>query len=530
VSKSFEVTLCLLVGIIILSVAYGQNTKSEDFVSVLIKTDPNYGKSNIVLIKIGDGNSTIESTIIGALVRADFSTEGSVTSASGTFNLLFDGVVKKTVQMTAKGSVLVFDSNDIQAWDSGNYSTHSLMFQVTEGSATVKFPGEIFESRLRFTPSNSSLTVSVKKSDSLTITINHTKIDSTLTDFPLMVRLTAGSPMLEELSWKDRKKFEVTQWGQQLYVEIESWNSSSAVLWVKVPIITDYADTVLNLSFNASMPENIAYIGDTLDSATPNVWSNGYVSVFHLNGNAIDSASARNHGIIQGGVTWVTGPLGDLSARFDGSSGVIVVPDNPGYSSVNNGNKLAQECWLSPETVNWRSYISPLGKGRANEHETKWNLDGGTTGAWKFYILNSKGSYGSGARSSPVEAPRLAPSRVAGEWYMLHGQVIGNLIAIYEGPGIPGQGAPGVGGDIDEVKGWNDYTKGQGVPDGSSINPSDTLSPFYIGRYGGYDPEWQSQNTVPLRIYEVRLSSVNRSIAWMKADYYSQLDQLISIL
>ena len=531
-SKPFGALAGFLLVIILISVVYRQYNPASDGVQVSIIVDLNYGKSNVVF-QSSSNNSSGRSTIIGGVVKANYtSIEGPISSASGTFNLLFDGIIKKTAQIGIDGGVITFDSGEIEEWDSGKNTQHTLSFQLKNDNVTIWLPGGLFESK-SIAPNNRSFSVSVLAPvigpNSVMITIDHTKIDRPLTDFPLMIRLQSDSPVLRALNWTSRKRFEVTQFDQQLYVEIESWNTTGAILWVKVPTISATVDTVLILTFNTSMTENIGYVGDTLDPTTPIVWSNGYVGVFHLNGNAYDSSNARNHGIVEGGVTWETGPLGTLYPRFDGTSGVIVVPDNPGYSSVNNGDKLTEEWWVSLERVNWQGYISPLGKGRIYEHETKWNLDGGPDGAWKFYILNAAGSYGSGARSSPAEPPHMAPTRVAGEWYMLHGQVIGNKIAIYEGPGIPGQGIHGVGGDIDAAQGWNDYTKGDGVPDGAHINPSDTSSPFYIGRYGGYDPEWQSQNTVPLSIYEVRLSSVNRSIAWMKADYFNQLNQLVTL-
>jgi hypothetical protein len=530
--KRTWIIACILAGIILISVAYGQYNTGNTSEKLSIGINVDYGKSNVEIIQKLD-NSSNNSTIIRAVARANFTLiDGSISFASGNFTFLFDGVVKKTEEITSQGAKIFVNSTEIENWDAGNYTNHTLTFQIINGSVTVRLPNNNLESR-SISKNNSSLRVivetPVKKTGSIIITIDHTKIDSPLTDFPLMIHLPIGNPVLEELSWANRTKFELTQWGQQLYVEIESWDTSGAILWVKVPLISSTFDTILTLNYNSSRTSNTEYIGDTLDPTTPNVWSNGYVSVFHLNGNAYDSASTRNHGTIQGGVTWVEGPNGEPCARFDGSSGVIVVPDNPYYSSVNNGDKLSEECWISPERINWKDYISPLGKGSAHKHETKWNLDGGSTGAWKYYILNNEGSYGSGARSSPIEGLRLAPTRIAGNWYMIHGQIIGDLIALYEGPGIPGIGSHGVGGDINETKGWNDYTKGQGVPDGTRITPSDSSSSYYIGRYGGYNPEWQSQDIVPIRIYEVRISAINRSIAWMKADYYSQLNQLIKL-
>ena len=52
-----------------------------------------------------------------------------------------------------------------------------------------------------------------------------------------------------------------TTLGTQCDVEIESWNTQ-AYLWVKVPTINAGAATVLYLYYDATQPDNTAYVGD----------------------------------------------------------------------------------------------------------------------------------------------------------------------------------------------------------------------------------------------------------------------------
>jgi hypothetical protein len=352
---------------------------------------------------------------------------------------------------------------------------------------------------------------------SLRITIDQTKIDSTLTDFPLLIKLTTGSPVLSELTQANRKRMSITQGTQELYVEIESWSTTQAILWVKVPTISATVNTVLTLYYDRSHAENTAYVGDTLDSTTPKVWSNGYVSVFHLSGNAYDSASARNNGQVGSGVTFVSGLVG-VGAQFTGSNR-ITVPDDYYYSPVNNGGIICVEFQIKPLEDSYSSWRSPVGKMGSGTEEYKFNIYGRseTSGPRRFYVFSPDGHYGSGANVSPTTGQSVTR---AGTWYKLQGQTFAGMVALYEGAGTPGRGTRGTGGDVGVNKGWNLYGLGQGCPSGA-VKMKDTGSSFGIGASPG-------QPGLKSIIDEVRISKVNRSMAWMKADSFSELGQLVS--
>jgi hypothetical protein len=98
---------------------------------------------------------------------------------------------------------------------------------------------------------------------------------------------------------------------------------------------------------------------------------------------------------------------------------------------------------------------------------------------------------------------------VVGQW----GAPEADHVYIYNGPGISGHA--GV-----------NYVLGEGAS-GNTIQLQDGPSPVFVG---AYDPEHQGAPTYhDGKIDELRISNVARSVAWMRADYYNQLNSLVTI-
>ena len=181
----------------------------------------------------------------------------------------------------------------------------------------------------------------------LKLTIDYSKIDGALSDFPVMVHLSAGSgigdvdvsAVFDELgSDANRKKIAVTtsDGETQCYVEIERWDDASEKAWlhVKVPSVSDSADTVLYLYYDSAQADNTTYVGDTTDAVTHNVWDANFAAVYHMaqdpNGDGAgaikDSTSNENDGTPTGSMTTadlVDGQVGK-GIDFDGSDDAIV--------------------------------------------------------------------------------------------------------------------------------------------------------------------------------------------------------------
>ena len=156
----------------------------------------------------------------------------------------------------------------------------------------------------------------------LKLTIDSSKIDEDLTNFPVNITLSSGTGqtgfdttvVFDELSTiSGTKNIAITDSDDnQLYVEIERWDweNEEANLWVKVPTIVSGTDTDLYLYYDATVSGNITYIGDIGDSAAQNVWDADFVGVWHMSqdpsiGGAciLDSTSNTNNGTPGGSMT-----------------------------------------------------------------------------------------------------------------------------------------------------------------------------------------------------------------------------------
>jgi hypothetical protein len=98
-------------------------------------------------------------------------------------------------------------------------------------------------------------------------------------------------------------------------------------------------------------------------------------------GNAIDAAGTNN-GNLRGGVTFVSGRVGQ-AFNFDGSSGSVLVPDNPAFHLT---NALTIEAWINPRS--WggtaREIVSRwFGAGNQLSYTTSIDVNG------KAYLLVS---------------------------------------------------------------------------------------------------------------------------------------------
>jgi len=125
------------------------------------------------------------------------------------------------------------------------------------------------------------------------ITIDHSKIDAPLFNFPILLYLSASSGqhprdvtfVFNEIG-ANSKKIAVTQndGTTQLYVEIEKWDyaNKKARLWVKVPHIASDIDTDLYLYYDKNHADNVDYVGYSNSLPAKNVWSNHFVYVRHM--------------------------------------------------------------------------------------------------------------------------------------------------------------------------------------------------------------------------------------------------------
>lgn len=125
------------------------------------------------------------------------------------------------------------------------------------------------------------------------IKIDHTKIDSTLTNFPIRLHLgqVVGISQADlrkiftELGSNSKKIAITTDDGTtQCYAEIEQWDNANQVaeLWINVPSISSTADTVLYLYYDSTHADNSSYVGDTGETPAQSVWDSNFKVVYHM--------------------------------------------------------------------------------------------------------------------------------------------------------------------------------------------------------------------------------------------------------
>ena len=170
------------------------------------------------------------------------------------------------------------------------------------------------------------------------LTIDNTKIDSTLTHFPVTVILssTHGDAVFDHLaSDGNRKKIAFTKadGSTQLYGEIEKWDDAneSAVIHVSRSGwgISSTVDTDFYMYYDSSLNDNFNYIGDIDSTQAGSVWDSNFKMVQHMvddtTATVKDSTSNSNDGTKTGAghPASATGKVG-LGQDFDGADDIDI--------------------------------------------------------------------------------------------------------------------------------------------------------------------------------------------------------------
>uniref|UniRef100_A0A6M3KEN4 Putative tail protein n=2 Tax=viral metagenome TaxID=1070528 RepID=A0A6M3KEN4_9ZZZZ len=222
------------------------------------------------------------------------------------------------------------------------------------------------------------------------LTIDSTNIDSDLTWFPLMVRISASSgiggvdvsAVFDELG-TESLKIAVTQANgyTENYVEIEKWDSSGedAILWVSKDgwEISSTIDTVLYLYYDADHADNTSYVGVTNSVVAESVWDSGFQAVWHMadgadNQHIYDSTSNDYDGIKSGAgaPTEVAGKIGNGQDFVGASSEYIDMGDILDSSIAGAGKSFTIEFIM--KTAATASTV--FGKYDAGGNQRSWLL------------------------------------------------------------------------------------------------------------------------------------------------------------
>ena len=332
----------------------------------------------------------------------------------------------------------------------------------------------------------------------ITATIDHTKVDADLTDFPVMLKLYESNAMdffdriVSNPAYAQKFRLEDDQ-GNPCYVEKELWDYSNqlVILHVKVPLVSSTADTVIKLYYDEAMADNVSYLGDTGSPAAQNVWDANFTHVLHLpeSGNGIEDeykeSTANGYdgtGVIPPDrVEAVAGYGQSFGSTTDGEYIQIDGPDPDG------GTEITVEAVFKPDAGSLSGYRHIV-QNPGNGTSVGLVLRHRATIEYAMYI---GGGYGALGRT-PL---------VGGTWYYSAGRwKSGEPVTVW----------------------LND------AQEAASANRAGT-----IGRCSADQYEIGNWHRISGREFqngdvdEVRISSVKRSDAWVKATYYSLFDTLI---
>ena len=319
----------------------------------------------------------------------------------------------------------------------------------------------------------------------MTVTFSGAQSGTTLTDFPVLVKLSTA---IAGFSYSDFKQSNgadlrfADSTGKLLPHEIDTWNESGvSTVWVKVPSLTK-GTTITACWGNA---------GELPEVAAKDVWDEDYVGVWHLGESALplkessetssDFKTSNGSGIGYA-ATGIVG--GSVDFGESGNSRSVVAPD---HNALDGFTACTFEAWTYIDATA-RSYKKD-GSDSAKGLLTK-RTGYGNQASYHLWDTGSGTSVCVSSNSTSHTQITGISNVPAGEW--VHQVVTFNAgsVATYKG------GA----------------SAGTGTTDVKKVNAGDAN--LHLGNFQAGDTR-----NFPGKIDELRISKVARSAAWVKATH-----------
>jgi len=314
------------------------------------------------------------------------------------------------------------------------------------------------------------------------ISIDHTKVAATQTNFPVLISLTTDADLASSaLANGNDILFTSADGITKLDHEIENFTvgNGKLIAWVRAPSLSSSADTVLYLYFNnsaASSQQNVA-----------GVWDSNFKGVWHLKENASgvageykDSTSNANNG--QGGSGAVPTQTGSgrigYAQDYNGTPYISV----PNAASLQPTSAISLSGWIYLRTFGSGVDIDPIiRKGDSNPNNYQLAVDSGAGVPQIHMMLDENDNAGLAGTTT------ILPNT----WYYIAGTWDGTTRQVY------------LNGNQDN-NGSRTGTIG-----------TDTRALYLGGRIGLTD----SINGI---LDEVRISNIRRSASWITTEYNNQ--------
>jgi archaellin len=206
------------------------------------------------------------------------------------------------------------------------------------------------------------------------LTLDHTFVTSTLTNFPVPVDISSDTDLAAHAQNDGDDIVFTDSAGVQLSHEIEYYNGATGELqaWVKIPTLSSSTDTIIYLYYNNT--------GCINQQNPTGVWDSNYKSVWHLKetgtgvaGEYLDSTSNNNDGWGGDGVansvpSFSASGKVDGANDFDGSLDFINFTDN----SLNLGTgNFTVMVWEKSDSTSYPN-VGVILSNRPNYNPANW--------------------------------------------------------------------------------------------------------------------------------------------------------------
>ncbi|MDQ1651830.1 MAG: hypothetical protein QOI35_1030, partial [Cryptosporangiaceae bacterium] len=313
-----------------------------------------------------------------------------------------------------------------------------------------------------------------------TITIDHTQVSSTLTNFPVGVSLTSDAN-IGAAARADGFDVMFTSSDGLTAIPYEretfsiAGSAATLLMWVKLPSISNTVDTTFFLYYG-----NSSATDQSLQNGGPTaVWDANFAAVYHLNeataaGTYADSTSNARNGTFNGtgNIVRTTGQLGGAQS-FDGVNDKVDASD-----FADNITALTVTAWAKKSANTNDDAL--VGKSTTSNTPTSWSLDTNTTTA--------QGQVNTGSVTSASDG-----TVGTGTWNRFAMTFGGSSLRMY----------------LNLSAGTATATGGATI--------AHTATPVRLGSMQTNGNYYQGE------LDEVRISTVARSTAWLQAEYYNQM-------
>lgn len=310
------------------------------------------------------------------------------------------------------------------------------------------------------------------------ITIDHTKVGASLTDFPVYLNLADLGNVFWAgvLSGGGDIRITTGDGSTEVAREVVSCDTTNKTgeVHFKAPSLSTTTDAVFYIYFGNSGASD--YAVDATYGARA-VWSNGYVGVFHYGNNINNSVSAitgTNHGSTEDTSIY---KLGNSSRKFVRASSQYIDYGNPTALNINGVVPITVQAWVRFNAIP-SAYRDFFGKG-----DTQYLLQGISS---RFRAFIYDGDWKMANADADI---------VANTWY--------SVANVYAGT---------VGGNV------NLYVNGAVQ---TEVGTADSINSSAYSVYAGQNSQ-VANRFFDGYLDECRISNVARSATWISTEYNNQ--------